>query len=423
MVKYNLYIKICVIIKYKAVICKGGYILGEEDIKTEEKIEEKEAEITDNEKKTVADFDRSRIRERRDEELALLRGAKENLEKTKEYEESIKKLTVDVKKARKNLENAKKEVQLKIEKAWKAGMEEACGDLTVQMNGRQKELTKLKNERAADKEKKIAERIERETEHLYTENKEKKSGISDLYSEDGVPALCKTRFYFALFAPKGAADLLILVISQLVAFGVIPMSIYFMIKDRGAVHLIIIYIFTVIIFGGLYALIMYFTRIKYKEKIIAARDISLEIRSNKRKIKEIENNIINDDDESLYGLEEIDGKISKLQEEFDDICSRLEEAKTEFENITKDRIKNRIEEENKNQIDELTGECALKENELRTADDELYKLDEEYESLYMDKIPKEYMKEQKLEKIIELFEDGDAMSIESAILILKSTGK
>ena len=83
MVKYNLYIKICVIIKYKAVIRKGGYVVGEEDIKAEEKIE-KETEITDGEKMTAADFDRSRIRERRDEDLALLMGAKENLEKTKE---------------------------------------------------------------------------------------------------------------------------------------------------------------------------------------------------------------------------------------------------------------------------------------------------------------------------------------------------
>ncbi len=356
-------------------------------------------------------------------DLEFLKGARDNMIKAEEAEDMIKKLTSEDKKANKNLNNARKAMEDEIEAAWKAGLETACGELTANVNSREKEINKLKNERAASKEKGVADRIDKETEYLHRENKGKKTEIISAYKEDKVPFFCRLRYYFALFAPKGIGDILMILVTVLVAFGAIPMLVWYLIPDRTTTHLIIIYVAAVILFGGIYALVLYFTRIKHSEAIKKARALALQIRDNKKEINAIKKRIRSDEDESGYGLGDIDNKLAGLQKELDEVNAKLEAARNEFENVTKPALKADIETKNKENLDALEAECVAKAKELEEANEFLDKLDEEYENVYLTRIPKEYFKESKLDRLIELVENGDAVSLDSALLIMKSMGK
>lgn len=371
----------------------------------------------------ITDVEKAKIIEKVNGELEFLKAARVNALETVAAEDKVKKLTAEDKKATKNLNNAKKAVEAEIEAAWKAGQEAACGELTAEVSRRQKELGKLKNERAASKEKGVADRIDKETEYLFKENQGKKSEIVTMYKNDKVPFFCRMGYYFAMFAPKSIGDFFMILVTLLIAFGGIPMLVWYFIPDRTTTHLIIIYVIAVLLFGGIYGLILYFTKIKHSQTIKTARDISLQIRANKKEIKAVKKRIRSDEDESGYGLGDIDNKIAGLQKELDDVIAKLEAAKAEFENVTKGALKADIEAKNKENLDALEAECVAKAQELAEANEALDKLDAEYENVYLARIPKEYLKEAKLDRLIELFENGNAVSIDSAILIMKSMGK
>ncbi len=353
----------------------------------------------------------------------FLKAAKNNILEIEAAEEKIKKLTLGEKKAKKHLDNAKKIVEAEIEKVWKAGYESACGELTAQVNHKEKDVVKLKNERASIKAKGIADRIAKETEYLHRENQSKKKDIETMYKEDGVPFFCKLRYYFALFAPKGISDLFILVATQLVVFGIIPLLVYYLIPDRTTTHLVIVYVVALLLFGSMYGIILYFTRIRHSEAVKAARELTIQIRANKKQIEAVKNRIERDEDESGYGLADIDKKIAASQSELDVLSERLEAAKNEFETVTKERLKSEVEAKHKETMDALEAEYAAKEQALEETNSLLAGLNTERENVYSIRIPKEYLKVQKINKIMELFESRNAVTIDSAILILKSMGK
>ena len=367
--------------------------------------------------------DKPGISEKAAQDSEFLKGARENIIKANKIEEEIKKLNSEEKKAKKNYNAARKEVAAEIDRALKAGRDEACLGLEAEVNKLQKELDKLKNERAASKEKGVADRIARETEYLYTSNKSRRSEVASIFKQNNVPAICRTSYYLALFAPKGIADLAVLIGTQLIAFGAIPLLIYFLIKDRQSYHLIIIYAAAVLLFGGGYILIMYFTRSRYGKFIKSARDVNIQIRLNKKKIRRIKKNIINDEDESGYNLADIDGRLAERQKEFDAAYGKLEEARKQFDEVTSAAINKEIECKNQDRLNRLSEECRNKNEEIKAADEELDKLDWEYEENYMVRLEKDYLKEAKLDRLIELLENGTAASLESAVLILKSMGK
>lgn len=378
--------------------------------------EKKASEVFSEEEKT-------RVIEKINGELEFLKSARLNILKKEEAEENVRKLTSEYKKANKKLESAKKDVEMQIEEVWKTGYDNACGELAGGLSQKQRELGRLKNERAASKEKGIADRINKETEYLYRENKGKQSEIITIYNKDGAPFFCRLRFYFALFAPKSMGDFLIILITALIAFGGIPMLVWCFVPDRTNIHLLIIYAIAVLLAGGVYGLVLYLTRIKHAEAVKAARDISLQIRANKKKIKSIKKHIRSDEDESGYGLGNIDNKITGLLEEQDALSVKLEAAKTEFENVTKAALRSDIEAGNKKKLEALEAECDIRIQELTEAKKALDKLKTEYENIYLERLPKEYLKESKLDRLIGLFESGDAVSIDSAILIMKSMGR
>lgn len=382
-----------------------------------------EAEAKDKENAANAEPDKNNLSEKARQDIEFLKGARENIIKAKKYEEEINQLKKEERKAKRDYSTAQKEVAAQIDKALKDGRNEACSGLEAEVNKLQKELDRLKSERAASKEKGVADRISRETEYLYNSNKSRKADVVSMFKRDKVPALCRNPYYLALFAPKGIIDLIVLILTQLAAFGLIPMLVYFLIKNRQSYHLAIIYVVAVLLFGGGYILILYFTRSRYGKYIRAARDVNAQIRINRRKIKQIRKNIINDEDESGYNLTDIDNRLSERKKEFEAVSSELEAARKQFDEVTSIKIKKDIEDENEERLNQLSEALRDKSEQIRLADEENERLDMEYEEKYMERIEKDYLKEAKLDYMIELLENGDVPSIESAVLILKSMGK
>ena len=201
------------------------------------------------------------------------------------------------------------------------------------------------------------------------------------------------------------------------------MIVYLFIKDRKPLYLLFIYIGAIVLFGGIYMLVMYLTKIKHAETIKQACGIYKEIGKNKRQIKSIEASIRSDEDESGYDFGDVDVRLQAARKELEGKTAELEAAKTEFENVTKDKIKADIEAEYKERIDNLGAENEKIKMASKDADRKLAKLEEEYTAVVEDKIPKDFRKVQKLDRLIALFDSKDATTIESAVLIVKSNKK
>ena len=367
--------------------------------------------------------DPNTLSERAAQEYKVLKAARENIDEREKLEVQKKKLDEDLKKVKREHAAVKKEIESKIEAEQKKGRQEACSGLAIEVNALQKNVEILEKERASVKQKNVSDRIARETESLYIDNDVKKSEIAELYKEDNVPAFCKSRLYYALFAPKGLYDLIILICTQIVLFGIVPMIVYLFIKDRKPLYLLFIYIGAIVLFGGIYMLVMYLTKIKHAETIKQACGIYKEIGKNKRQIKSIEASIRSDEDESGYDFGDVDVRLQAARKELEEKTAELEAAKAEFENVTKDKIKADIEAEYKERIDNLGAENEKIKMASKDADRKLAKLEEEYTAVVEDKIPKDFRKVQKLDRLIALFDSKDATTIESAVLIVKSNKK
>lgn len=367
--------------------------------------------------------DPNALSEKAAQEYKILKTARDNIVERAELQEEDKKLDADLKKVRRELAAAKKEMESRIDAEQKRGRQEACSELAIEVNSLQKNVENLAKERALVKQKNISDRIARETEALYIDNDVKKSEIADICKEDSLPLFCKNRLYYALFAPKGLYDLLILICTQIVAFGIIPLIIYLFIRDRRPVHLLFIYIGAVVLFGGIYMLLFYFTKIKHADAIKQARGIYNEIRKNKRQIKNIEASIRGDKDESGYDFGDVDIRLQTARKELEEKTAQLEAAKAEFENVTKEKIRADIEAENKDRLDSLVAETNKMSSDKSRVQKRLDKLDEEYKAVVEEKIPKDFRSVQKLNKLVSLFEMNAATTIDSAVLIVKSNRK
>ncbi len=235
-------------------------------------------------------------------EKSIFKGGKKELLELKEilgkYYEFEKKIS----------EIAKKEAnQLQFNEERKNEIEQAIAN---RENELRKEVEKpydsniskclaRKNELLEHKEEKrkaaIELYIEHEKDDINHDSNHQKKAIRKIADEKGVPAICTSKLFLALFYPKVPSDAIILIISLIVLLLVVPFSIFYLLfPDGGRLELTTVYLFIVVLIFAMYALINTTVKEKYTlafQKIndyrVDADNIAKEIREIIQKAKEM----------------------------------------------------------------------------------------------------------------------------------------
>ncbi|TAH68850.1 MAG: hypothetical protein EWM47_07755 [Anaerolineaceae bacterium] len=345
-----------------------------------------------------------------------LNEIKENLLELRGYQDNYENLVIEEDKNEKSIQSLEKAASDEVGAIIKKRRTEIENAYDKQLDKTKASIKKIKDKRDKRKNKKVSERINEETASLQEENRRLKLEAKTLFKQKHVPSYCNTKLYYALYYPRYFSDMAIILFALLLTLLIIPCGIYFFILPEERIfYLVLIYIITVVIFGGLYLLIGNHTKDKHSDILKQIRELRHDIINNKKKIKVIKRNIKKDRDESAYGLENFDVDLEKLDSEAAEIAEQKKEALLTFENTTTQVITSEIRKQYEEKItnlkvdnDTIIAKSAQAESKIKAL---TLKIASEYEPF----IGKDLITLDRIESLINIIEAGNASNISEAV--------
>jgi len=345
-----------------------------------------------------------------------LNEIKEDLLELRGYQDNYEKLIIDEDKNEKSIQSLEKAAEDEVQATIKKRRAEIESAFDKQLDKNKASIKKIKDKRDKRKNKKVSERIAEETSTLREDNRRLKLEAKTLIKQKHVPSYCNTKLYYALYYPRYFSDIIIVLLALLLTLLVIPCGIYFfLLPVEKILYLVLIYIGTVIFFGGLYLIIANATKDKHSEILRQIRELRHEIVKNMRAIKSIKKNIKKDSDESSYGLENFDEDIEKLEGEAAEIAEQKKDALLTFENSTIMLITSEIKRQYEEKIsslkadnDKVIADTAQAENKIKAL---TLKIASEYEPV----LGKDLINLDRIESLINIIEAGNATNISEAV--------
>lgn len=210
--------------------------------------------------------------------------------------------------------------------------------------------TKVKNAESEKQKRKSAlekQRIEKDTKVYVEDNDRIKDIIKQKLKNYKLPWFVNTNLYYSLFMPRTFKEIITLIITLILVFGVLPLGLYAYLGKKlefqNPILLIVIYIADIALFGCLYMLIYNKTVDKHKGELEEIHLFRKDMQENKKKIKKTTNKIKNDKDETNYDLADVDAKIRSAKKELDETQDKKLKALRQFEESIKYNITKEVE--------------------------------------------------------------------------------
>lgn len=345
-----------------------------------------------------------------------LNEIKENILELRGYQEKYDGLVIEEEKNEKSIQSLEKAAADEVQATIKKRRAEIEGAFDKQLDKTRSSLKKIKDKRDKSRNKKVSERIGEETASLREENQTLKLDAKTLFKQKHVPFFCNTKLYFALYYPRYFSDILIIFITLLLTLMVIPCGIYFFILPKERIlYLVLIYIVTVVIFGGLYLLIGNLTKDKHRDAIKQVRELRHKIKTNKKTIKAIKTTVKRDRDESAYGLENFDEELAKLDGESAGIAQQKKEAILTFENTTVPIVTSEIRRQYDEKISVLKANNEKVKADAAQSDNMIKALTLKIASEYEPIIGKDLVTLDRIDSLINIIEAENATNISEAL--------
>jgi hypothetical protein len=347
----------------------------------------------------------------------FLNEAKANLQEVIVLEKDENDLKLEVSKLKDNIEANRKALNVKIDNTLKSRMSELTKTYDAEINSIRNKLNKEKSSRKKEKNTKVKGRIVDETSELKSANKDIKRRIKDELKKEKVPLFCNSNLYYSIFFPRSLFDYLRLLILFIICYAVIPIGVYLLFFAKNYMYLILIYIVCVVVFGGIYILINNTTKLKHLQTLKYCQSLKMDIERNKKKIKLITKGIVNDRDDTIYELEGFDTQIKYLEDEFNAVVKKRQEAVDTFESTTKKTIVDELTNVELPKFNELESEYKAKNEQLQSIsakrkEKALY-ITDNYE-IYLGK---DFLNFEKLDILLEIVNENEISSISEAIKI------
>lgn len=336
-------------------------------------------------------------------------------------EEEFKDIDKTLKARQKEYDIQRKRVDEKINSAVKKARTELEKGFDEQINTAEKAKKDAEQQKKTAKAEAINRRMQIENSALIDENKVMSAEIDSRFKESKVPFICKCRLYYMLFLPSKKIDYIVCAAAILIFAGLIP---FIVTRFISSVPLaVIMWILIAVFFGAIYFLISALSKKGDRNNVIAAMRVNIErISDNKKFIKKRNKNIKADPDESQYDLAEFDAQLDAAKNQLDDVLSRKEQAVKNFEEVESVSIRDKVENENADMFSELNKDITRMTEDRNTKEtnrNEAAALVADYAAQLGDK----NMKADKIDELINAFDDPSVTTITQALDFVKNKSK
>lgn len=354
----------------------------------------------------------------------LLRGVealieiKEHILELEGYKETNRALLKEEKRYETELDEKKKSLQDELASTIKKRREEIIDTFNQELDKAKAKIKKVKSKKDKLKGTKVSKRIEIETASYYEENNQLKEESKKIFKQNHVPQRYNNKLYYALFLPSSMSDFIIIILCALMFFLAIPCGIYFLfMKEGSTIYLAAIYSVTSIIVFLTYIMIYNRSKGKHRDAILQVKQLRKLQRANKKKIRATKKSILNDKDESNYGLDKFDEEMKAIEGNIADIEQRKQEALSNFDEVTSLVITTEIKAKYEEELKQLTLSYDMVHDEINQNDNKIQEMSLEMANNYEAYIGKEYMSVDKLDQLILIMETQNIGTISEVLKI------
>ena len=349
---------------------------------------------------------------------------KENLLELEGYKTMSSELALKEDQIDKQIEYKERAITEEIMAAIKKRSLEVEASFNEQIDKVKARIKKVKNKKDKEKNVQVSERIKEETADFTKEKIRLKEEMKAVYQRNHISLFFNNSLYHALFMPRCFKDICSILLTILVVlFGLPYLVVYRLLLPNEGFYLVIVYIVTVVIFGGLYLLVKDKTKGQHTDAAIDIRAIRAKQAKNQKKINDISKDIRKDKDESSYGLESFTGEIKELENELKSITEEKKEGMVEFETKTKCIIEAEIRADKKAELEPLKAAHAQVYGEQKKAEEKVKLFSIEITNKYESFVGKDLMTISKIDSLIEIVQAGQANTVAEAISIFKKAGQ
>ncbi|MBR2737956.1 MAG: hypothetical protein IKD88_04520 [Lachnospiraceae bacterium] len=353
--------------------------------------------------------------------LEFLRQAKAELAEVNATAAAVKELDLSVMNLERDLENEKRAQSDLLETTIKNRRAELNATYDAEISKARDLIQKenVRRSKAIAAGKKARSKVE--TRSYALDNRELKKQMREMFRTDGMPAIANTTFFYGLYGPGSPAEALIFIAALAVCFVLVPFLLYHFLPWTGPAFLAIIYVICIVVFVGIYLLIMNATKGKHREAFLKGKQIRKQIRKNNLEAARIERGIQKDKDESHYDLEEFDANLEKMRSDLDEIMARRSEALQNFEEVTKQVITDEITDNGREKLQDLEVRLESAKYRRTEAQDEARDASLGFTDVYGPYIDRAFWNEADLDALTALVENGEARSVIDAQTILRAS--
>lgn len=276
-------------------------------------------------------------------------------------------------------------------------------------------IKKVKAKREKEKSIQVSERIKLETSDMTETKIRLKEELKSVYQKNQIPAFYNNALFHALYMPRGLKDFGIILLTLAVTLFAIPVGIYYFFLPAGNVSLVIDYVITVVLFGGLYLLFNSKLKEGHAEAVIDIRAIRSKQAKNQKQINVKAKDIRKDKDESTYSLEDFTQEIEKLNEELQSITEEKKDAMVTFETTTKTVIEEGVRAKYQDDVDALKQEHDAAYKDQMEAEEKVKQFSIEVASKYESYVGKDMLTIDKIDRLIAIMQENNLQSISEAI--------
>lgn len=345
---------------------------------------------------------------------------KENLLELEGYKVKSSELALKEDQIEKQIEYKEKALSEEIGIATKKRRLEIEASFDEQIDKVKARIKKVKTKKAKEKSNQISGRIKLETVDLTAEKVRLKEEMKAVYQANHIPRILNNSLYYALFLPRSFKDICTILLTIIITLFVLPyLVIYKILLPEDTLNLVIVYIFAVVIFGGLYLLINVKTKEQHSNAVIDMRAIRAKQAKNQKRIDAIVKEIRKDKDESSYGLKSFTDEIEGLEQELRLITEEKKEAVIEFETNTKSVIDEEIRADKKDELDTLKAAHLHVYDEQKKIEEKVKLFSIEITNQFEKYVGKEMLSIGIIDSLIQIMQESQVSTVAEAIAIYK----
>ncbi|MBR1865371.1 MAG: hypothetical protein IJ801_02570 [Lachnospiraceae bacterium] len=353
-------------------------------------------------------------------DLEAVEQLKQELIEYRNQEKNLKKaLATEEKSVQDEINQLIRKRKIEIEKTY---------DEQIEANKNRTRNVRAKRDKARSR--RMVERVSIETADLVEENRQLQMELKTMFKAQHVPAFCMSPLFYALFMTRRALEVLVLCITILFTYVGLPtlmyqLSVHVFFKGNENVTLLCTLTVSVTLFilGLIYVIMLNQIKLKHYDVLLEGRAYKDKMAANERQMQAIRNQISKDKDDSVYGLDKYDDKLSELEAELGQISQEKQDSMTAFENETKQLLINEVNDRRLWKVEQMKAEIEATEEHIAVLDADIQNSSLAIANNYGAILGQEFCTPAGVADLISLMEDGSANTVSEAIVAYRGAGR